>query len=172
MVSLWMTWYFNFDGNIAFWRYNIWYTNVDLFTEDLICAAVDRWVNCCFVWCWVWVGNVIFHNLSKVTTVYFFIVLLRSQVKQTLSVANSSEALCNLSITEHACSSVRMLYVNCESQRNIWLLLHYPPDTNLHKLWKCLFYTFSNYFPRLHISQPANWSHWWTAHWKAKGPTP
>lgn len=67
--------------------------------------------------------------------VYFFIVLLRSQLEQSLSVGNSSEALCNFNITEHACSSVRLFFVNCESQRKILLLQHYHPDINLHKLW-------------------------------------
>ncbi|XP_031698302.1 uncharacterized protein LOC116380537, partial [Anarrhichthys ocellatus] len=61
----------------------------------------------------------------------------RSQLEQTLSVGNSSEALCNFSITEHACSSATHLtasnlvtLMNCslESQRT------YPVE-----IWKLLF---------------------------------
>lgn len=77
---------------------------------------------------------------------FLFIVFLRSQLEQTPSIADSSEALCNFTITEHACSSVRLFYISRESQRKIWLLLHHHPETNLHKLWESLLYFLSNSF--------------------------
>ncbi|XP_044231401.1 uncharacterized protein LOC122998537 [Thunnus albacares] len=54
------------------------------------------------------------------------------QLEQSQAIGNSSEALCNFTITEHACSSVRLFYASRERQREIWPLLHCRPETNLH----------------------------------------
>lgn len=76
---------------------------------------------------------------------FLVVVFLRAHLQQILSVGNSSEALCNFTITEHACSSVRLFYVYCESQRNVWLLLRYHPETNVHKPTKSLLNYMSNF---------------------------
>ena len=68
---------------------------------------------------------------------------LRSHVQETLSVYNSSEALCRFTLTEHACSSVSLFYVSYQSQNKVWLLLHEPPETNCHRLWETLLYFLS-----------------------------
>lgn len=76
---------------------------------------------------------------------FLFVVFLRAHLQQIPSVGNSSEALCNFTITEHACSSVRLFYVSCESQGNIWLLLHYLPETNVPKPTESLLHFLSNF---------------------------
>lgn len=87
---------------------------------------------------------------------FLFIVFLRSQLQQTLSTGNSSKALCNFTITEHACSPVRLFDVSCESQKKIWLLLHYLPETNLYKLRESLLYSLSIFFPKATILTHSN----------------
>lgn len=78
----------------------------------------------------------------------FFIVVFRSHLEQKLSVSDSSEALCNFTITEHACSSVRLFCVSCESQLEMFLLLYFPPHKNPHTfmLWKTVLYFLSLIF--------------------------